>query len=116
MGPSEASPDHGQEEQRSYKGFVSTSVSLKQTTHGKEKWTRVKWGLQEVREGGSRMEKPKALMFEQDSNFPCAAPLAVWFWVTHLIFLILSLLLYKMKICYLLCMVVVKNKRDEKTG
>lgn len=116
LGPGEARPDRGREQQWGYKGFVSTSVSLKQTTHGKEKWTRVKVGLREAREEGSIMERPKASMFEQDSKFPCASPLAVWFGATHSTSLILSLLLYKIKVHYLLRMVVVKNKRDEKTG
>lgn len=60
------------------------------------------------------MERPKTLMLEQDSNCP-RAPLAVWFGATCLASLILGLLLYKMKIRHLLCLIVVKNKRDENT-
>lgn len=62
------------------------------------------------------MERPKALMFEQKSSFPhAAAPLVVWFGATCLASLTISLLLYKMKLCHLLCMTVVKTKRDKNT-
>lgn len=77
LGPGETRPNCAQKEPRAApKGFLSTEVNFKETMRERE-MNNGQVESQRSREEPSIIERPKALMFEQDSHSPSAALPAV---------------------------------------